>query len=87
MLAIALQRIDDSRCPPNVQCVWAGELSAVFGVEETASPEKTEEFVLSPRNPVQEIRLDLSSGLSAPYRFTLKDITEKTATLIIELLE
>ena len=29
-LAVTLDRIDDSRCKPNVQCVWAGELAPVL---------------------------------------------------------
>lgn len=29
-LVVTLLRIDDSRCPPNVQCVWAGELAPTF---------------------------------------------------------
>jgi hypothetical protein len=29
-LAVTLDRIDDSRCKPNVQCIWAGELAPVL---------------------------------------------------------
>jgi hypothetical protein len=29
-LVVTLMRIDDSRCPPNVQCIWAGELAPTF---------------------------------------------------------
>jgi hypothetical protein len=29
-LTVTLDRIDDSRCAPNVQCVWAGELAPVL---------------------------------------------------------
>jgi hypothetical protein len=29
-LAVTLVRIDDSRCKPNVQCIWAGELAPAF---------------------------------------------------------
>ena len=31
-LKMTLESIDDSRCKPGVQCVWAGELSAAFKV-------------------------------------------------------
>src|SRR3989344_8997403 len=29
-LVVILTQIDDSRCPKNVQCVWAGEVSVVL---------------------------------------------------------
>jgi hypothetical protein len=29
-LAVSLDRIDDSRCKPGVQCIWAGELAPVL---------------------------------------------------------
>lgn len=31
-LVLQLKSIDDSRCPKDVQCVWAGELAAVLDV-------------------------------------------------------
>lgn len=31
-LAITLTEINDSRCKPGVQCIWAGELSATFAL-------------------------------------------------------
>ncbi len=31
-LVLSLKAIEDSRCPADVQCVWAGELAAVFDV-------------------------------------------------------
>jgi len=31
-LVLALKSVEDSRCPKDVQCVWAGELAAVLDV-------------------------------------------------------
>jgi hypothetical protein len=39
-LVVTLVRIDDSRCKPNVQCIWAGELAPTFSLAggELGSP-------------------------------------------------
>ena len=29
-LRVTLDRVDDSRCKPDVQCIWAGELAPVL---------------------------------------------------------
>lgn len=31
-LSVALKEINDSRCKPDVRCIWAGELSATFAI-------------------------------------------------------
>ncbi|MGH8030555.1 MAG: hypothetical protein ACREO3_11550 [Arenimonas sp.] len=73
-LAITLDRIDDSRCKPNVQCVWAGELAPVLtlrggGVSGTRS-----------------ISLGTSRTARAQvdeYALLLDSATEATATITV----
>ncbi len=65
-LTVTLKEINDSRCPKDVQCVWAGELSGVL--------------VLSGDNTsaTQEIRLSTVVNKTVnvgQYTFTIKDAT------------
>ncbi len=74
-LKLTLIEINDSRCPKNVVCVWAGELSAVFKIIDGKSG-----------NTPKEIRLGMITSRSvneSGYTFKLEAITEKTATIII----
>ena len=45
-LTLSFDAVEDSRCPPGVQCVWAGRLSYRFSIRRGgAAPER---FTLSP---------------------------------------
>ncbi len=72
-LNIELQKINDSRCKPDVQCIWQGELSAVFiisGADAGSSSEFTVGTVMN------------KSVTLKGYKFTLESATEKSANII-----
>lgn len=74
-MRVTLLAINDSRCKPDVQCIWAGELSAMLRVE---GPEDTA--------PVREMTLGTVRGRAAEasgYRFELKDASESFVTLAV----
>lgn len=67
-LVISLQEINDSRCQPNVQCIWAGELAPLLIVGKAKS----------------EVRLGTVNNQSVTfgnYTFVLIKATEKIATI------
>jgi len=71
-LILILKEVNDSRCPTDVQCIWQGELSALFGINIQSSPE--------------EIRLGTVNNkkiIFKNYTFSLKNATENTATVIV----
>ena len=71
---LTLVGIDDSRCKPDVQCIWAGELSARFRLESA------NDVVLA-----QEFSLGTARAGSAQFPglvLTLKDASTTTATVI-----
>ena len=43
------ERVEDSRCPPDARCVWAGKISYHFSL---TSPAGTQQFALDPGAPV-----------------------------------
>jgi len=48
-VTLTFESVDDSRCPPGVQCVWAGRLSYRFSIRRgSGAPES---FTLSPAQP------------------------------------
>jgi hypothetical protein len=47
-VALAFDKVDDSRCPPDVKCIWAGKLSYTFALK---TPESAEVFTLGPDRP------------------------------------
>ncbi len=47
---LSLKEINDSRCKPGVQCIWAGELSALFMFSESATSSKLDELRLGTVN-------------------------------------
>lgn len=72
-LKVTLKSIDDSRCPKDVQCVWAGELAAV--ISAAASGE-----------PAIDLRLGAMiepKGVAYGYAYALKSITETSATIVV----
>jgi hypothetical protein len=46
---LTFESVDDSRCPPGVQCVWAGRLSYRFSIRRGG--DAPESFILSPAQP------------------------------------
>jgi hypothetical protein len=88
-VALALNSVDDSRCPPDVKCIWAGKLSYTFALK---TPESTEAFTLGPDHPEYtspalhgaRIVLDTqaipaarpSQAAAAPHPVTLKVIEQ-----------
>ncbi len=74
-LKVVLKKIDDSRCPEGVQCIWAGELSAVLTVSLGKLSKNQEIHVGTMVNKTLAIE---------NYTFSLKDVTENTATVLVE---
>ena len=71
-LTVSLKEINDSRCPADVQCIWAGELSALFSATN------------GKLNSTQEVRLGTVNNKSAVvqgYSFILKDTAESSVTI------
>lgn len=48
-LILTFEAVDDSRCPPGVQCVWAGRLIYRFSIRRAGEPAAP--FTLSPTEP------------------------------------
>jgi hypothetical protein len=73
-LAVTLDRIDDSRCKPNVQCIWAGELAPVLtlrggGLQVTRTVSLG--TARTPRAQVDEYALALDSATAATATITI----------------
>jgi hypothetical protein len=47
-ITLRYERANDSRCPPGVQCIWAGTISYEFTLIASAA---TEAFALTPEKP------------------------------------
>lgn len=74
-LSVSLVKINDSRCPTGVVCVWAGELSAVLAVDNS---------ILN--MPAREISIGTVVNKSASvgsYTFSLLSATENSATIVV----
>lgn len=74
-LEVTLQEINDSRCKPDVQCIWVGELSAFLSVTSgTLGTDK------------REIHLGTINNTSLTlygYVFTLVSATATDATIVV----
>ena len=69
--------IDDSRCPVDVQCVWAGELAARLEIGDGKAGSGSAEIRLGEqRNPM---------ATASGYRFELVRITETTAVIRVQV--
>lgn len=71
-LSLTLKEINDSRCKPGLQCIWAGELSALFGANI--------------KDLVEEIRLGTTINKEVTlkgYIFSLEDATENSVTIFV----
>jgi hypothetical protein len=72
-LQVTLIGIADSRCKPDVQCIWAGELSPKLRLD-------------LPNGTSEELTLGTMRATTADaagYHFELKDATETSATVVI----
>lgn len=70
--SLTLQEINDSRCKPGVQCIWQGELSAVFSANINGS--------------LKEIRLGTVNNTKVSFKnyiFSLESATETSATIMV----
>lgn len=87
-LVVQLDGVEDSRCPPGVQCIWAGRLSYRFSVRRTH--EVPDSFDLTPAEPAaspallggRRIVLDTTSipappapGATIDYRATFSIVS------------
>jgi len=68
-LTLTYEGADDSRCPPDVQCVWAGRLSYRFSLRGDRG--EAEQFALEPGKPghasaqLAGARIELDAALAA----------------------
>lgn len=77
-LKVTLAAIEDSRCPKDVQCVWAGELAASLNVGLSA-----------PGPAAVELRLGQTTkpkGEAYGFAFELVSIDEASATIAVTKL-
>jgi hypothetical protein len=73
-LTVTLDRIDDSRCKPGVQCIWAGELAPMLTLRGGGvSGTRTVSLGTSrtPRAQVGDYALQLDSATAATATFTI----------------
>ncbi len=73
-LAVVLTNMDDSRCPKNVECIWAGELSATLEISGGTIKYPGEVHVSTVTNQTTDVE---------NYKVSLSSATTKTATIIV----
>jgi len=73
-LVVLLKAINDSRCPQGVQCFWQGELAPVLSLRGGSLASETELTFGTVRG---------LTGVAGDYVFTLSDVTEDTATVVV----
>lgn len=80
-LIITLNRIDDSRCKPDVQCIWAGELSPTFTLANGSLYDATKTITLgTSRTPtIDVVNYRITLGSTTPTNVTLTISTTGTA--------
>ncbi len=74
-LRLTLNKIDDSRCPAGVQCIWAGELAGMFTIK-VGTLANTEKVRLGTANNKKVIQ--------GGYTFELISATEKSITISVK---
>lgn len=72
-LSLHLKGIEDSRCPERVQCIWQGELAAVFDV---SMGESKEEIILG--------SVTKKSETFEAYKLTLVSITKSAVVIVVD---
>jgi len=78
-LKVILKEINDSRCPKNVQCIWAGELTGIFAVSGGMLTAPTE------INLGTESNKHASVFAEGKYVFSLKDASATSMTIIVSI--
>jgi len=73
-LAVTLERIDDSRCKPGVQCIWAGELAPVLTLRGGGLDAAQTMSLGTARTPRAQV---------GEYALALDSATEATATITV----
>jgi hypothetical protein len=74
-LVVELKEINDSRCQPKVQCIWAGELTANLVAHGGDLGSQAQSFSLG--------ALTAKHRAVASYDFVLADASPTTATVIV----
>jgi eight-cysteine-cluster-containing protein len=74
-MSVRIKSIDDSRCKPNVQCIWAGELSAELSATGGLFGRATQTFRIGTTNT--------PSYSTGGYQFTLDSATASSVTIIV----
>ncbi len=77
-LEIGLTAINDSRCKPDVQCVWQGELAPLLRTQSGLA-----EGALGPLREVRLGTVNNQSVVADGYSFTLQSATESMATILV----
>lgn len=72
-IVLKLTAINDSRCKPDVQCIWAGELSPVFVLYDVN--QSSQEFTLG---TVRTAKVTVKN-----YLITLKNATTDQVTITV----
>lgn len=73
-LSVELKSIGDSRCKPDVQCIWAGELAPVLEIKGGN---------LTVPQEVQLGTVRAATQTSGTYTFTLTSATTNSATVVV----
>ena len=73
-LAVTLDRVDDSRCKPDVQCVWAGELAPVLTLRGGTLAGAQTVSLGTTRTPRAQV---------GDYSLALDSATERSARVIV----
>jgi hypothetical protein len=73
-LKVKLKKISDSRCKPDVQCIWAGELGVVLSISGGNVVTPIDIYL----GPTTQITTD-----SGPYKFVYKNSTETSAMFVV----
>jgi hypothetical protein len=74
-LVVSLVEINDSRCSPEVVCVWEGELSALFRITGGNAGKSLKEVRLG--------TVTVERALEDGYTLTLKEATVTTVTIVV----
>lgn len=74
-LAVTLSKINDSRCPQGVQCIWQGELSPVLSIHGGNAGQDPKEVTLGTVRALQASQFG--------YAFSLHEATATTITLSV----
>lgn len=73
-LEVTLEKINDSRCPQGVQCIWAGELAPVLRLQGGSLASETELTLGTVRG---------LTGTAGDYSVTLSDVTGDAIVAVV----